>query len=304
MTIQELQAKFGIPGAVRFEEGRGGLVRVAVNTSHAEAHVYTHGAHVTHWQPAGAAPVLFLSQRSVFQPGKPIRGGVPVCFPWFGPNARSASLPMHGFARLMEWAVESVRQQGAGEVALTLVLRSNDQTRSFWPHEFELRHTVTVGAELTMALETRNTGKEPFTVTEALHTYLRVGDVRKIEITGLENTDYIDKVAGGRRENQGSWPITFTGETDRVYAGTRAATVLNDPGLGRRIVVEKSGSSSTVVWNPWIAKAAAMPDFGDDEWPGMVCVETANAADDAVTVAPGESQTMTARIRLIGGYER
>jgi D-hexose-6-phosphate mutarotase len=145
-----------------------------------------------------------------------------------------------------------------------------------------------------MALEVHNTGSSPLVFEEALHTYFAVGDIRRVSIEGLEATDYLDKVGGITKRSQGPNPVTFTGETDRVYLNTRATCVAHDPAGGRNISAAKDGSNATVVWNPWTAKAKAMPDFGDDEWPGMLCIETANVADVAVTVQPGQAHTMTA----------
>ena len=149
-----------------------------------------------------------------------------------------------------------------------------------------------------MALEVTNPGPDAFTFEEALHTYFAVRDVRNVTVTGLERTDYLDKVTGFDRKTQGSDPIRFTGETDRVYLNTTADCVIDDPGARRRIAIRKTGSDATVVWNPWIAKARAMPDFGDDEWPEMVCVETCNVNVHARTLAPGASHTMTAIIEV------
>lgn len=183
---------------------------------------------------------------------------------------------------------------------VTLVLRLNatDKTRAIWPHDFVLRHRITIGATLEMTLETQNLSTTPFGIEEALHTYFVVSDARNVSISGLSNSAYVDKVDAGARKVQDSAPIRITGETDRVYPSSQSACVIEDPALQRRITVEKSGSNTTVVWNPWIAKARSMADFGDDEWPGMLCVETANSGENAVTVSPGESHLMTASISV------
>ena len=297
MTVDELNRRFGIPGAAGFEPGRGGLTRLAVIAPGGEAHVYLLGAHVTHWQPARGEPVLWVSRNSAFEVGRPIRGGVPVCHPWFAERPGDPGAPLHGPARLVEWSVASVERGPGGDVTAAL-------TTAFGPGaggregDFELTCTVTVGSTLALALRTRNLGNEPLTVTEALHSYFRVADVRGVSVTGLEGCTYFGKVTGGPNQVQGDEPITFRGETDSVYLNTPADCVLHDPRMGRRIRVTKSGSMSTVVWNPWVDKARRMPDFGDDEWPEMLCIETANALDDAVTVPPGESHTLAARIRV------
>jgi D-hexose-6-phosphate mutarotase len=287
-----------IPGIAVFEPGEGDLPRLAIRSALAEAHIYLHGAHVTHFQPVGKAPVLFMSQRSLFAAGKPIRGGVPVIFPWFGPRAHHPESPAHGFARTAEWQIESLSEDGDGVVTATFELAADDHTRTLWPSDFKLSYRVVVGHTLTLTLEVENTSSEPITYEDALHTYFSVGDVRNTATIGLENAEYVDKTDNFQRKKLGTDPIRITSETDRVFENTRTACVVNDPGLNRKITVEKSGSQTTVVWNPWIAKAAAMADFGDDEWPRMLCIETANAGANTITLAPGKTHSTRAVISV------
>ena len=298
MDIEQLNERSSNSGVAVFEEGPGGLKRLNLTCDGHQAQVFLHGAHVAHFCPAGAESVLWMSRRSWFAADKPIRGGVPVCFPWFGPKDDDPEAAVHGFARLREFTVESVTHESGAPAVATLLLKADDRTRSIWPGEFELRHTISLAATLTMALEVRNVGDEAFTVPNALHSYFRVGDVRNVSVSGLADTAYVDKVAGGQTLRQGPEPITFAGETDRVYLDTSADCVIDDSGMGRKITIAKSGSASTVVWNPWTAKAARMPDYDDNEWPGMLCVETANAFHNAVTVDPGQSHTLEARISV------
>ena len=299
-AIDDLRRRFGVAG-VTFEPGHGGLPRVSISTPAADAHIYLHGAHVTHYQPRGQRPVLFMSDSSHFAPAKPIRGGVPVIFPWFGANAKDPKAPAHGFARTQPWDVRDVRRGGEGAVTVSLSLGPSPASRALWPHEFEATFEVTVGPVLEMALHVRNTAAAAFSFEEALHTYLAVGDVRKVTVEGLAGREYIDKVDGAKRKKQAPGPMRIEGETDRVYLNTPEAVTVNEAssgaGGGRQLSVSKQNSGATVVWNPWIAKAAAMADFGDDEWPGMICVETANVADHAVTLAPGQSHVMRAVVQ-------
>lgn len=296
-TLDELR-KLEIPGVVTFDAGRGDLPRLLVHSDLAKAEIYLQGAHLTHYQPAGAAPVLFVSQSSLFAPGKPIRGGVPVCFPWFAARAGHPKSPAHGFARTKTWTVESVEGGQTENVTVVFRLGSDDETRSHWPHEFVARLKLVIGQALTMAFSVENRSGEAFTFEEALHTYFAVSDARQVAVAGLANATFIDKTDNLTRKQVPGELIKFTAETDSVFPGTTATCVLQDPGAHRSIIVEKAESATTVVWNPWIAKAAAMADFGDDEWPQMVCIETANAGDDAVTIAPGVRHEMTAIIRL------
>ncbi len=287
-----------IPGLATFTIGPGGLTALDIATPLARARIFIHGAHVADWAPAGAQPMLFMSAASHFAPDKPIRGGVPICFPWFGGRAGHPQSPAHGFARSAEWHVESLAQEPDGTITATFTITDDSATRAHWPHAFLARYRVRVGTTLEMTLEIENRDTNPFTFEEALHTYFAVSAVQAVEVRGLEGAEYVDKVDAGARKRLGSEPLCFTGETDRVFPSTTATCVLHDPGFKRDIVIEKSGSATTVVWNPWVAKAKAMADFGDDEWPGMACIETANAGADAITLAPGATHSMTARIRL------
>jgi D-hexose-6-phosphate mutarotase len=287
-----------IPGMAVFETGQGDLLRLTVRSPLAEAHIYLHGAHVTHFQPRGAAPVLFLSRQSLFAPEKPIRGGVPLIFPWFGPRAGHPESPAHGFARLAEWQIESLSIEGDEIVTAVFCFAADSRTRLAWPYDFTLRYRVAIGRTLTMTLETENTGPTPFSFENALHTYFAVGEVRETATRGLEDAEYLDKTAGFQRTKQAAEPIRITAETDRIFEGTRKTCVLDDAKWKRHVTIEKSGSQTTVVWNPWSAKAAAMTDFGHDEWPGMLCIETANTGANAITLAPGRTHAMRAVISV------
>jgi D-hexose-6-phosphate mutarotase len=288
-----------LPDGVRSERGTSGLERLVIDAAGGEAHVYLHGAHVTHFQPRGERPLLFLSKKSRFEggtPGKAIRGGIPVCFPWFGAKADDPSAPAHGFARVLAWDLEGVERSERGEVRASLRLEPSDYTRRFFAHDFSATLGVTVGARLEIELAVRNRGSEPMKIEEALHTYFAVGDARRVSIEGLEGTAYLDKTEGYARKPGATDPIAITRETDRVYPGARGAVTIVDPVWGRRILVEKAGSATTVVWNPWVEKAKGMADFGDDEWIDMVCVETVNSGDGAVTLGPGETHVMRATL--------
>lgn len=284
--------------SVVVEAGDGGLTRARVSGARAEAELYLQGGHLTRWQPHGAAPVLFLSRRAAYAPGKAIRGGVPLIFPWFGAHATDRQAPMHGFARARDWRLLSRGDGPDGAVVLELGLDDDEATRRLWPPTFALRYRVIVGATLHMALEVVNTSPAPFTFEAALHTYVAVGDVEAVAVSGLENTIYLDKVDAFARKRHGAGPLRLTGETDRVFLGTRARCVVDDPVLGRRVVVDKTGSATTVVWNPWALKARDIADLQPDEWRRMLCVETANAADDAVTLPAGGRHLMSATLSL------
>jgi glucose-6-phosphate 1-epimerase len=286
----------GSTGLVEMIRGRNGLGALLLRSGAAEAEVYRHGAHLTRYAPGDRREVLWVSDHSAWGGDQPIRGGVPVCFPWFGAKEDDEEAPSHGFARLREWEVDSVGQE-SGQTSVTLTLADDEDSRAMWDHRFELRMSVCLSDHLKMTLEVRNVDEKPMTFTEALHTYLAVSDVRQVSISGLGQVEYIDKLTG-RREKQDDAAIRFTGETDRIYVNTEDDCVLDDPAWGRRIVVRKENSRSTVVWNPWVDKSGRMEDFGDEEWPGMVCIETANAADNAVTLEPGQTWPMSVGISV------
>ncbi|HSD67042.1 MAG TPA: D-hexose-6-phosphate mutarotase [Vicinamibacteria bacterium] len=286
------------PDGARLEKGLGGLDRLVLHATEGEALVYLQGAHVAHFEPKGGRPVLWMSAASRFEAGKPLRGGVPVCFPWFGPKAGSPEAPLHGFARILPWAVGAVVRETDGGLRAVLELTAEAAARGGFPRELSLSLVLTVSRTLRMELTVRNVDSAPATYEEALHSYFAVSDVRQARIRGLEGVAYVDKTAAMARRPGESGPIAIAAETDRVYPGATGTVTIEDPGWRRRIVVGKSGSATTVVWNPWVAKAKAMPDFGDEEWTGMVCVETANAMDDAVTLAPGASHVMTATLEV------
>jgi glucose-6-phosphate 1-epimerase len=302
VLLDTLNERFGRPGIVRFEQGSGGLLRAAITTPSASGHVYLHGAHVTHYQPHGALPVLFTSSQSRFTAGRPIRGGVPIVFPWFGSHPSDPRAPDHGFARILEWSVEAVETAGT-TVTLVLGLSASSTVHATWPYGFGLRYRVTVGATLDLTLEVENRSGEAITFEEALHTYCRVGDVEKVTVHGLDGVTYIDKADGMRRKVEGAGGIRIRNLTDRIYLGTRARCVLHDPSWGRRLLVDKEGSGTTVLWNPGRETARNMADLGEAEWRSMLCIETANTADNAVRLAADERHLMRARIYVPGEVE-
>jgi len=288
------------PEGARLEKGQGGLERLLLQAAEAQASVFLQGGHVSHFQPKGEKPVLWMSGESRFEAGKPIRGGVPVCFPWFGPKAGAPEAPMHGFARILTWAVSGVTREPDGSLRAVLELSAESAARAGFRHELALSLSVRVGRSLRMELTVRNVNGAAAGFEAALHSYFAVSDVRAVRIRGLEGLAYIDKTAAMARKPGEAGPIAIAAETDRVYPGSTGTVTIEDPGWHRRIVISKSGSRTTVVWNPWIAKAKALPDFGDDEWTAMVCVETANAGDDFIRLAPGASHAMTATIEVVG----
>jgi glucose-6-phosphate 1-epimerase len=285
-----LNQRFGIPGIAEVVEGNGGLSKVRIKSPSAEGEIYLLGAHVTSWKPAGNEEVIFMSRQSRFENGSAIRGGVPICFPWFGPNPNNPKAPPHGFARLRPWQLDSVERTG-NAVCVSMSLESDEDTKEWWPADFRLVHHATFGQELTMELVLTNMGSSPLRFEEALHTYYRIGDISKTRLTGLDGVHYIDKTDSFQEKIQHG-DIAIGAETDSVYLNTTSAVGIVDPVLRRRITVAKENSLATVVWNPWLVKAQAMADLGETSWPNMVCVEACNVNAFAVLVASGRQHVM------------
>lgn len=298
ITANAMNARFGIPGHVSFAPIQGGLMAARVDNAHARATIALHGGHVVAFQPHGQAPVLWLSGKSRFETGAPIRGGIPICWPWFGNHPSDPKAPFHGFARLQDWEVVQTAAAADGSTHLDLRLPEPPEAHAAWPHAWALQVHIEVGAALRVELQMQNTGADPMTCTTALHTYFSVSDIAAVRVSGLEGCRYLDTVQTPPTEHVQSGAITFNAETDRPYFDTEADCMIEDPGLSRRIRIAKSGSRSTVVWNPWIAKSSRMPDFGDDEYLGMLCVETVNTGCDARTLPPGTTHRIITRISV------
>ncbi|MGO8816106.1 MAG: D-hexose-6-phosphate mutarotase [Terriglobia bacterium] len=295
-AIAEPERRFEIPGVARIVEGNGELPKVSITCPEAAGEIYLHGAHVTSWKPTGREEVLFLSSKARWEDGRAIRGGVPICFPWFGDKADDPKAPAHGFVRTKPWQIESIAQAG-GAVTVSMFTESDENTKKWWPADFRLVHRATFGRELSLELVMTNTGRSPLHFEEALHTYHRVGSIEQSRVRGLDKVPYLDKTDSDREKVQ-QGEIAITAETDRVYLNTAHAIELDDPALHRRARVTKENSRSTTVWNPWVAKAHALSDLGDDEWREFICIETCNAGDYAVNLAPGEHHTMKALITV------
>jgi glucose-6-phosphate 1-epimerase len=285
------------PPELTFKPGPGGLTIAEIGNRHAVASVALHGGHALAFQPRGHKPILWVSNQSHYASGKAIRGGIPVCWPWFGAHPTDPDKPAHGFARTSLWSVLGTEVTAAATTRLRLGLTDSDATHALWPHPFQLELTVTVGPTLEAELLIRNPGPTAFTCTGALHSYFAVSDIANVSIHGLDGSVYLDKVASYERSKQ-TGPIVVTAETDRIYVDTTSDCLIADSDWQRTIRVAKKGSRTTVVWNPWIDRARQLADFGDGEYRSMVCVETANTADDQITVMPGGEHQLTTTLSV------
>lgn len=283
-----------LPGTVRLTHPFPDYPILEIDHPAASARIALHGAHLLEWTPAGQKPVLYLSPQSIYKTGAAVRGGVPVCWPWFGPHASHGALPSHGFVRTRFWQLDSASEDASG-VALKFSFRDDAETLAIWPHPFHLTLECFIGNTVSLALTMQNTGESGFTVTGALHTYFTVGDISQVSIEGLDGIEYLDTRGGARQAHHQSGKITFASEVDSLYR-TSAPVAIHDAAAQRIITVKPEGSNTAVVWNPWKEKAARLPDLPDEAYHDFVCVETANAWQDSITVAPGASHRLATHI--------
>ena len=286
----QLQRQFGITNILSVTQKAPDYPVIEVDNEHAKASIALHGAHVMEFQPKGADPVLWLSRDALYSEGKAIRGGIPICWPWFGGHP-DGELPAHGFVRNRFWQLESSEQLDNGATRLVMCISDDDTSRSMWDYRFRLRLTIVVGNELSLSLEMENLDSSSCTVTAALHSYFNVADVSDVDVLGLEGLEYTDQLLGNKQLVQ-TGPVRFDGELDRIYYPARADETLRDYQLNRDIIIKKTGSCSTIVWNPWVTKAESMADFEHGGHSNMVCVETGNAGEDTVQLLPNESHVL------------
>ncbi len=287
MTTDQLNNTHAIPDQLEFIKGKGNFPMASIDNGKARALISVYAGQVLSFQPVNQAhDLLFLSDAAYYQQGKAIKGGIPVCWPWFGPDTEDRGRPAHGFVRTRPWTVRTTETLANGDTRITLGLLDSIETHGIWPAAFDLSLQVTVGNGLRVELLTRNTGEQPFTITQALHSYFNVGAIGQVQVLGLEETDYLDKAGDGSRSTQAG-TIRFDKEVDRIYLDAKPELIIEDAALGRRISITSTGSHTAVVWNPWVDISAKMGDLRDDDYQRFVCVETANAAMDTIEVKAG-----------------
>lgn len=282
----------GLEKMIEHKQFANGFQYVKICNASARAKIALQGAHLFHYERVAEAPLLWLSKRSFFEPGKAIRGGVPVCWPWFGKHPANSELPQHGFARTSLWELLEAREIDEHTTKVILQLQPSAGSLQLWPHKFELCLAVTVGRTLTLALTSRNCDTQAFEITAALHSYFAVENIDKVYVEGLAGKSYFDKVTGEEYTQQGN--LTISKEVDRIYRKVDYPVTLHDQ--ARTLHIDAQGSSSTVVWNPWIESCVEMADMQDDAYKTMLCIEAANAPGDARKLAPGEEHTLTSII--------
>lgn len=287
------------PQVDRIEQGP--LTCWRIRQGDAELLVAEQGAQVLSYRRGDAPPIIWLSEEATFERGQSVRGGIPVCWPWFGDLARNPQdvqamrqadtpAPAHGHVRNLDWQLDGIDAQGE---ATTLAFSFDTHTQPLpgWPHAVSLRLEIRLDDALHLALSTTNHGDHPVAFSQALHSYFAVSNVRQVYVEGLAGRSYIETLEGWeQRQQQGD--LRFTGETDRIYLDLPDTLTLVDPSWQRRIVLRTEGSRSAVLWNPWIDKAQRLSSFADDAWQRMVCIETANVMGDRIELAPGGTQRL------------
>jgi glucose-6-phosphate 1-epimerase len=298
VDIASLNKKYGIAGKIEFTSGQGGLPAAIITNEFAKASVAIYGAHVLNYRPKGQEEVLWMSSLSTFEEGNPIRGGIPVCFPWFGPHESDSQKPQHGFARLQMWKVVETTNLPGGETQLRLTLRQTPKLRTLWKYSFLAEMIITVGASLNVTFRCTNTGMEQLSYTGALHSYFTVSDIANVKIKGLGGSRYYDGMGATVPSIQKEDSLEIQKEENRRYIDTTSDCIIEDSGLSRKIRVGKTGSRVTVVWNPGAEMAKKIADMPDDGYKTMVCVEAVNAYDDIAVVQPKGTCTLSTSIAV------
>ena len=271
------------------KKNENGFEYLDIQNRSARAKIALQGAHIFQYERVGGVPLLWLSEKSFFEQGRAIRGGIPICWPWFGRQKTDPAGPQHGFARNMVFTLRGIDETDPLTSHITLELQDSGQTLKLWPHQFTLKVVISVGATLCVSLVTKNMDAMPVAITSALHTYFRVSDISNVSVKGLENKAYFDALTRENKIWQGD--VTIEEEVDRIYQQVAYPLTLHDQ--NRVVHIDSRGSASAVVWNPWIKKCAAMGDMPDNGYRTMLCLETANALNDGRVVAPGEEHALT-----------
>ncbi len=297
MNFDDL-CEYELENELQFVDIEHGFTYIEINNAKAHATISTYSGQVLSYRPKTQHDdLLFVSERAYYENGKAIKGGIPICWPWFGADPDDQGRPAHGFVRNRQWNVTASETCADGSTKVVMSLADSDDTRALWPHPFRLSIEITVGATLKLALITENTGDDSVTISQALHTYFYVGDIADVQVHGLDGVSYLDKTEGFTEKTQ-SGPVTINAEVDRIYTGVSGELVIDDASLGRKIRIGSSGCSTAVVWNPWADVAAAMGDLEDADYRRMICVETANAGPETVEIAPGESYRLEAEYSI------
>ncbi|NOT11725.1 MAG: D-hexose-6-phosphate mutarotase [Methylococcaceae bacterium] len=298
MDIQQLNTEYGIADQLEFIKGKGGMPFIVIRNQSATALISLHGGQILSFKPLNEEnDLLFLSSQSDYIDGKAIRGGMPVCWPWFGPDPKGLQRPNHGFVRNHCWSVARTAAAD-NETKVFLQFFEDYKKEKTWRQPFALTLEVTVGKSLRLKLITRNTGDKAFSITQAFHSYFLVGDINQVQVSGLEGYDYYDKLDQGTQKTQ-TGILTIAEEIDRIYTEVKNELIVNDPSLQRRIQIASPGNETVVVWNPWQKASEKMADLKNDSYQQFICVETGNIAFDLVQVLPDEEVCLETHFNIV-----
>lgn len=300
MTIEQLNEQFGITGTAQFVNGNENLPVLQISNKNATAEISIYAAHILSYKPANQQDILWMSSKSIFEKGKAIRGGIPLCFPWFGPHPTDTSKPQHGFARLQDWTVSKIKILDEGNTLVSLTLTENDYTLKLWPYQFKACLDISIGKSLEVCLTVTNTGATSFEYSDALHTYFNIGNIEAIEIEGLQNTQFYEGFTMDLKGSENA-NLKFENETNRRYINHLSDCIIHDPILQRKIRVAKTGSKLSIVWNPAEAVTKTIVDMEPNGYKTFVCIEPANAYPgiDMIHLKEGESHTLSTLIEII-----
>lgn len=290
---QQLNDTFAIDGQLTFDSHESGVVIANISNQYGTASLSVYGAHILSYLPKGETEdVFFVSERANYGQGKAIRGGIPICWPWFAADDESEqSRQAHGFARNHTWQVTRTAQLDDGSTAISLMLKQSEDTLELWPYEFELAFEVVLGESLSMQLTTHNTSISDVVITQALHSYFNLSDVNTVELSDLDQKHYLDKLTQFSEKTQ-SGRVSVSGEIDRVYLSPPETVVLSDPGFKREIVMTSAGNHTLVVWNPGPETIKSLRDVDEAAYQNFLCVETANAVVDKILVEPNQTYSL------------
>ncbi|MGR8930789.1 MAG: D-hexose-6-phosphate mutarotase [Gammaproteobacteria bacterium] len=295
MNIDQLQDRYGIKNRINFKTGAGGFPYIQVQNQSASSLISLYGGQILSFKPVDQhEDLLFVSTKSLYQAGMAIRGGIPVCWPWFGPDPKGLHRPNHGFVRNQFWTVAASASSDS-ETRIQLQFSEKHKTERTWQLPFTLTLEFNIGKSLALKLTTQNTGDRPFSLTQAFHSYFSIGDIRQVQVLGLENAFYFDKLDQGREKRQ-TGIVTISEETDRIYENINSHLVLNDPVFKRRVEIDSENCKTGVVWNPW---QKAMADLHSQAYRRFVCVETGNIAFDVVQIFPGEQKSLLTTYKVL-----
>jgi len=296
MNVSELNNKYSIDEILDITEEHSGFPFIKIKNQYASAVISLYGGQVLSYAPCDTDELLFLSDKAFYETGKAIKGGVPICWPWFGGDPEGKGRPAHGFARNSLWRLESTEQIEGGETKVVISLLPNEVSNKLFPFEFKLSLTVVIGKELKLELTTQNIDDKLFDITQALHTYFSVKDIDDVEVLGLDGSSYLDKAKNntGDENRSQKGDVAFMGEVDRIYLDAPNDLKIQQKALKKITGIKSSNNKTAVIWNPWKELCEQSADLKEDDYKRFVCVETANAADDVIRIMPGEKFVLQA----------